>query len=230
MIGKRIAEEVTLLIPAFNAEKFIKESIGSIQNQTILPGEIIVINDGSTDNTSNILRSLKVNGLRVIEQNNQGVAAALNRGIAESRGEILAFLDSDDLWLPNKLETQLEVMRNHQVDMVFALIENFLDLALDVDFSQKLEVNLKLFVGISKSTWIIRKESFLRVGFFERKCKIELLDWYARAKDCGITEHIVNQVMVKRRIHGNNQSILDKDLRNQFPRILKAILDRKRSR
>jgi hypothetical protein len=141
----------------------------------------------------------------------------------------LAFLDSDDLWLPDKLETQLEAMRNHQVDMVFTLIENFLDPALDVDLSQKLEVNFKPFVGICKSTWIIKKESFLRVGIFDRKNKIELLDWYARAKDLGVTEYTINKVMVKRRIHGTNQSLLDKDLRNEFPKILKAILDRRRS-
>lgn len=230
MIGKRIAEEVTVLIPAFNAENFIKEAIDSIQNQTILPGEIIVINDGSSDDTSNFIRKLNVARLRVIEQEQQGVAAALNLGIAKSKGEILAFLDHDDLWLEDKLEKQLEAMQNHQVDMVFTLIENFLDPAIDIDLSKKLKVNLNPFVGIHKSTWIIKKESFQRVGIFDKENKIELLDWYARSKDLGVTEHIVNQVMVKRRIHGTNQSILDDDLRNEFPRILKSILDRRRGR
>ena len=229
MIERRVADEVTVIIPAFNAEKFIKESIDSIQNQTILPGEIIVINDGSSDDTSNFLRRLNLNGLRVIDQNQQGVAAALNLGIAESKGEILAFLDHDDLWLPDKLETQLEAIRNHRVDMVFTLIENFLDPAMDVDFSQKLEVNFKPFAGIHKSTWIIKKDSLLRVGIFDRENKVELLDWYARAKDLDVTEHIINRVLVKRRIHGTNQSLLDKKLRSEFPKILKAILDRRRS-
>jgi len=228
VIGRRIAEEVTVLIPAFNAENFIGEAIDSIQNQTILPGEIIVINDGSSDDTSNFIRRLNVARLRVIEQEQQGVAAALNLGIAESKGEILAFLDHDDLWLQDKLEKQLEAMRNHQVDMVFTLIENFLDPSIDIDLSNKLEVNFDPFVGIHKSTWIIKKESFLRVGIFNKENKIELLDWYARSKDLGITEHVVDQVMVKRRIHGANQSILDEDLRNEFPRILKEILDRRR--
>lgn len=229
MKGKGIAEEVTVLIPAFNAENFIGEAIESIQNQTILPGEIIVINDGSSDDTSNFLKGLNEARLRVIEQEKQGVAAALNLGIAESKGEILAFLDHDDLWLPDKLEKQLEAIRNHQVDMVFTLIENFLDPAIDINLSKKLEVNFYPFVGIHKSTWIIKKESFLRVGVFDKENKIEFLDWYARSKDLHVTEHIVNQVMVKRRIHGDNQSILNEDLRNEFPRILKAILDRRRS-
>jgi glycosyltransferase involved in cell wall biosynthesis len=228
MNERRIAKEISVLIPAFNARAFIRESIESILNQTVLPGEIIVINDGSTDGTSDFLKSLNIDNLKVLDQTKQGVASALNLGITNSRGEILAFLDADDIWLPNKLEDQLEVI--NEVDMAFTLIENFIDLSIDIDLSQKLDVNLNPFIGIHKSTLLIKKKAFLKVGLFERERKVELLEWYARAKDAGLRESIVKKVLVKRRIHGSNQSILDKSLRNEFPKILKAILDRRRQK
>jgi glycosyltransferase involved in cell wall biosynthesis len=226
MTERRIAKEISVLIPAFNARAFIRESLESILNQTVLPGEIIVINDGSTDGISDFLKSLNIDSLKVLNQTKQGVAAALNLGITNSRGEILAFLDADDIWLPNKLEDQLQVI--NEVDMAFTLIENFIDLSMDIDLSQKLDVNLNPFIGIHKSTLLIKKKSFLKVGLFERERKVELLEWYARAKDLGLSESIVKKVLVKRRIHGSNQSIIDKSLRNEFPKILKAILDRRR--
>jgi glycosyltransferase involved in cell wall biosynthesis len=226
MTERRIAKEISVIIPAFNARVFIRESIESILNQTVLPGEIIVINDGSTDGTSDFLKSLKIDGLKVLEQTKQGVAAALNLGVTNSRGEILAFLDADDLWLPNKLEDQLEAI--DEVDMVFTLIENFFDLSMDIDLSQKLDVNLNPFIGIHKSTLLIRKKSFLKVGLFDREKRLELLEWYSRAKDLGLSEFIVRKVLVKRRIHGSNLTIREKGYRNEFPKVLKAILDRRR--
>lgn len=226
MTERRIAKEISVIIPAFNARVFIRESIESILNQTVLPGEIIVINDGSTDGTSDFLKSLKIDGLKVLEQTKQGVAAALNLGVTNSRGEILAFLDADDLWLPNKLEDQLQAI--NEVDMVFTLIENFFDLSMDIDLSQKLDVNLNPFIGIHKSTLLIRKKSLLKVGLFDREKRLELLEWYSRAKDLGLSEFIVRKVLVKRRIHGSNLTIREKGYRNEFPKVLKAILDRRR--
>ncbi|MFT5641878.1 MAG: glycosyltransferase involved in cell wall biosynthesis [Cyclobacteriaceae bacterium] len=226
MTERRIAKEISVIIPAFNARVFIRESIESILNQTVLPGEIIVINDGSTDGTSDFLKSLKIDGLKVLEQTKQGVAAALNLGVTNSRGEILAFLDADDLWLPNKLEDQLEAI--DEVDMVFTLIENFFDLSMDIDLSQKLDVNLNPFIGIHKSTLLIREKSLLKVGLFDREKRLELLEWYSRAKDLGLSEFIVRKVLVKRRIHGSNLTIREKGYRNEFPKVLKAILDRRR--
>ena len=228
MTERRIAKEVSVLIPAFNARVFIRDSIESILNQSVIPGEIIVINDGSTDGTTEFLKSLKIDSLKILEQTNQGVAAALNLGISNSKGEILTFLDADDIWLPNKLDSQLQVI--NEVDMAYTLIENFIDLSMDIDLSEKLDVNLNPFIGIHKSTLLIKKKSFLKVGLFDQERKVEFLEWYARAKDFGLSESIVKKVLVKRRIHGGNQSILDKSLRNEFPKILKAILDRRRQK
>src|SRR5438874_4376035 len=102
---------ISVIIPAYNAEQFIERTIDSASQQTHRNLEIIVVDDGSTDQTASIVKRLtkKDRRLRLIRQPNAGVAAARNRGIKESRGDYLAPLDSDDLWHHTKLEKQLHV-------------------------------------------------------------------------------------------------------------------------
>jgi glycosyltransferase involved in cell wall biosynthesis len=100
---------VSVVIPTYNGMDFLAETVESAANQTAPPAEIVVINDGSTDGTGDLLRELvhRFPTLRWVTQPNGGEASARNRGIEESRGELIAFLDHDDLWLPQKLERQL---------------------------------------------------------------------------------------------------------------------------
>lgn len=96
---------VSVVIPAYNAVSTIKEAIESVYLQTLPPFEVIVVDDGSTDETSDIVRAFPE--VRCFSQSNQGVGAARNRGIAEAKGQYIAFLDADDLWHPQKLELQM---------------------------------------------------------------------------------------------------------------------------
>lgn len=105
---------VSIIMPAYNAEKFISKSIESVLQQTYPNWELLVINDGSIDNTSNIVNSFNDSRIKLIEQDNSGVSKARNTGIANSTGEFIAFLDSDDLWLQDKLEIQVKYMINNQ--------------------------------------------------------------------------------------------------------------------
>jgi glycosyltransferase involved in cell wall biosynthesis len=97
---------VSVIIPAWNRARELRNAIDSALAQTAPPAEIVVVDDGSTDNTPEVLASYG-DAIRVVRQDNLGVAAARNAGIAIARGELLAFLDSDDVWLPRKLELQL---------------------------------------------------------------------------------------------------------------------------
>ena len=106
----------SVVIPTFNRERFIKECVESVMFQTTQPDEIIVVDDGSVDNTREILETIgfsdAVNGetrLRYIFQNNKGVSSARNAGIKASRSEYIALLDSDDHWEKNKLENLAEL-------------------------------------------------------------------------------------------------------------------------
>lgn len=105
---------VSVVIPCYNAEAFIKEAVYSALVQTVSPCEVLVIDDGSTDKSVDAL-SLFGNSVRVIPQFNHGESIARNRGMAEARGEWIAFLDADDIWHPTKLERQLACIRPEAV-------------------------------------------------------------------------------------------------------------------
>ena len=102
---------VSVIIPTYNQAQQLPRAIESVWAQGIEDLEVIVVDDGSTDDTDVVLRELSNDGrLRCFRQQNLGPAAARNRGIRESRGELIAFLDSDDFWLPGKLQAELEAL------------------------------------------------------------------------------------------------------------------------
>jgi glycosyltransferase involved in cell wall biosynthesis len=105
---------ISVIIPVYNSEKTIKECLLSVIKQTILPYEIIVVDDGSSDRSllisSEFKNTQKLINLRIIKQTNGGPSKARNTGIRNSKGNWIAFLDSDDIWLPNKLEEQLKIL------------------------------------------------------------------------------------------------------------------------
>jgi hypothetical protein len=108
---------ISVVIPAYNSEAFIGETLDSVRAQSAPPSEVIVVDDGSADATSRVAAE---RGARVIRQANQGVSVARNTGVAAATGEWVAFLDSDDLWAPDKLEAQWEVVRTHpQIGFIF---------------------------------------------------------------------------------------------------------------
>ncbi|KMQ51470.1 Glycosyl transferase [Chitinispirillum alkaliphilum] len=107
-----MAIDISVIIPTYNCEKFISEAVESVLNQEYKPKEIIVVDDGSTDNTAQVLSKYRSN-LIYIFQNNQGVSSARNMGIMQSTGEFLTFLDSDDIWLPEKLKVHVNSLKRY---------------------------------------------------------------------------------------------------------------------
>jgi len=121
---------VSVIMPAYNAELFIRESIESVIKQTYSNWELIIINDGSTDDTKSIVEEyvLRDHRIRLINQLNKRLGAARNTGFKNATGFLLAFLDSDDLWLPGKLEIQINYFRqNPQIDVLFSNGYTFLE-------------------------------------------------------------------------------------------------------
>lgn len=105
--------KISIIIPAYNAEKTITETWESIQNQTYSDWEVIAVDDGSTDNTLTLLKTIDDPRLKVFSYPNAGVSIARNRGLAEATGDYIAFLDADDLWTPDKLELQLAALESN---------------------------------------------------------------------------------------------------------------------
>jgi len=104
---------ISVVIPAYNAELTIYETICSVQQQTLKDLEIIVINDGSTDGTLTVLNQIQEPRLKIFTYENGGLPIARNRGISQASGDFIAFLDADDLWTPDKLELQMKSLADH---------------------------------------------------------------------------------------------------------------------
>lgn len=104
---------ISVIVPAYNAEKTILETIKSIQKQTFSDFELIVINDGSTDKTLELLSTIEELRLKIFSYQNGGLPIARNRGVAHAVGKYITFIDADDLWTPDKLELQLEALQQH---------------------------------------------------------------------------------------------------------------------
>jgi glycosyltransferase involved in cell wall biosynthesis len=105
--------KISVIIPAYNAERTILETIQSVRQQTFQDFELIIIDDGSKDRTLELLQTIKDDRLKIFSYENGGVAAARNRGIFNANGDYIAFLDADDLWTPDKLESQLAALQQH---------------------------------------------------------------------------------------------------------------------
>lgn len=104
---------ISVIVPAYNAEQTILETIESIQKQSFSELEIIVINDGSTDRTLEILNTIKDDRLKIFNYENGGLPVARNRGISHAIGDYMAFIDADDIWTPDKLSAQLTALQTH---------------------------------------------------------------------------------------------------------------------
>ena len=112
---------ISVIIPAYNAERTLRQTIESIQNQTFSNIEIIVINDGSTDRTLDVLADISDQRLKVFSYENGGVCAARNRGVSYAAGDFISFVDADDLWTSDKLEAQFNALKAHpDADVVYS--------------------------------------------------------------------------------------------------------------
>lgn len=119
-------ELVSIVIPVYNSEKFIKETIQTVENQTYQNWELLLVNDCSTDNSENIIKEYegKDQKIRLINlEKNSGAAIARNKGIDEAKGKYIAFLDADDLWDKQKLEKQIKFMQDNDYEFTFTSYE-----------------------------------------------------------------------------------------------------------
>lgn len=222
------SESISVIIPVFNGERYIGEAIESVLAQEGQPVEIIVVNDGSTDRTAEVLGSFA--NVRSIHQPHRGISAARNSGIRCASGVWLAFLDADDLWTRDKLKAQTALLRTDpDLDMIFGYVEQFFSPELAESLKGRIQFAEGSMPGYIPGTMLVRKESFLKVGLFNEAFRLgEFIDWYTRALECGLKSHLVGDVVLKRRIHDANTGIRERDSRKDYLRVLKASLDRRR--
>lgn len=223
-------EKISVIIPVFNGEKFLAEAIDSVISQTYKAYEIIIVDDGSNDDTVSIAKSYSE--IDYYYQKNEGVSSALNLGLSKIKGDFISFLDADDIWVENKLEKQIEFLREHpKSEGVFAYHQRFYKKPSEELTEAEKSDTKRVLPGHFKGTLLIRKDSFFRVGLFNTSLKIgDFLDWYRRASDMGVNLSNVPDILLKRRIHDNNTSSINKSSMSDYIRIMKDSIDRRRKK
>lgn len=220
---------VSAIVPAYNAERYLAAALESIFAQEYRPIEIIVVDDGSADGTADIVRFFKE--VRYIYQTNQGQAMAMNVGIAAARGELIAFLDADDLWAPNKLSVQIDYLLEHpQIGYVIARMQNFLEPGTQLPQRARKDHSLADYAALSVGTLVARKTIFEQVGDFDSSYPhAKDVDWFVRAKQVGIRMAILSEVLLYRRLHESNLSYQTEAVTSEFLQVVKSLIDRRRN-
>ncbi len=220
---------ISTIIPVYNGSRYIAQAIESILEQDYPNTEIIVIDDGSTDDTASIVKQFNA-PVCYFYQKNAGIAATMNHGIKRAKGVFFSFLDSDDYWLPGKTSKQLEVLRqNPDIDMVFGYVKQFYSPELSKERRDKYACPEDPSPGHNSGSMLIRRTSFFKVGLFDETFATgSFNDWYMRASAAGLQSVMLPDVFYMRRIHDANHGIVNREKSLDYLRALKAHLDRQR--
>ena len=196
---------VSVIIPTYNRGWVVKEAIDSVLDQDFSDYELIVVDDGSNDNTREILGAYG-KAITVLQQSNRGVSAARNRGIAEAAGRLIAFLDSDDLWLPRKLTTQVKFFEENADAVINQTQEIWVRNGLRVNPKKRhhkfsgmiFERSLALCL-VSPSAVMIKKSLFDAVGVFDEQLPAcEDYDLWLRVS-CRYPVHLMDTPLIIKR-------------------------------
>jgi len=207
---------VSIVIPVFNASDFVLETLQSATNQTYKNIEIIVVDDGSTDNSLDLIKSFE-GKITVISTTNNGAASARNLGILASSGLIIAFLDSDDIWDPQKIEKQVSFLLANELDLVYCSGREFGEregkhLVHRAKFSGNcyplFSTNPTVaIITLGCSTAILKREVINKSGLFDENFKGPAEDWDFFRRVCRYGNvDFIDEELVDYRIHDKNVS------------------------
>ena len=199
---------ISCIVPVYNGERYVKEALDSILAQTYRLLEIIVVDDGSTDRTVELLANYGEQ-IRYLEQPHVGPAAARNLGVGTAQGEFIAFLDADDLWHPEKLARQMARFRDcPDINLCFACFQNF--------WTRELAEEEKRYQGHPMSqplsaysicSLLAPHTAFERFGNFDNDLRgNENMHWFLHAAERGAVIEVLPDVLMYRRIHPHNRS------------------------
>ncbi|MDZ7957761.1 MAG: glycosyltransferase family A protein [Aulosira sp. DedQUE10] len=197
---------VSIVIPLYNCEKYLAEALDSVFAQTYRPIEVIVVDDGSTDDSAKIAQTYP--SVRYLYQSNQGAAIARNVGIALAEGELIALLDADDVWQPNKISLQVQYLNQYpQIGILATKVYQFFESEVEIPSEFRHDKLLGEQPGMIPSTLVIRKTVFDQIGGFSPEfVPSEDTEWIYRARDSQVEIAMLPEVMVMRRFHGSNIS------------------------
>jgi glycosyltransferase involved in cell wall biosynthesis len=220
---------ISLIIPIYNGAQHLPAALASARAQTRPPDEIIVVDDGSTDDSAALARAQP--DVRLLTQANAGPGAARNAGLAAAQGGLLAFLDQDDEWLPEKLARQLDCLQAHP-EVMYVLCHQhwYLEPGQPPPAWVRPERLEASQTGFAPSTLLARRAVFAQVGLFDPALRLASdMDWFFRANDLGVPMQHLPETLVRRRIHASNQSATTEAYQAEIAAVARASIRRKRA-
>lgn len=219
---------VTVVMAVYNGGKYLKCALESLLSQTYFPIEIVLINDGSLDDTEKVAQYYP-SQIHYLYQTNRGQPAAQNEGIFRAKGSYITFLDADDLHMPDKTALQVKFLEaNPQFDFVFGHVEQFFSPELSLGIKKKWVCPSGTAPGYLAAAGLFRRECFERVGVFNEDQRIGVfVEWYMRAMEKELKYGLMPHKVLQRRIHENNMGIHFQNSRLEYIKIIKAALQRR---
>lgn len=221
---------ISAVIPVHDGERYLAEAIESVLAQTHPRIEVIVSDDGSADRSLEIARGFG-DRVRCVSGPRGGPGPARNRGVeaASASGSYLAFLDADDRWHRQKLERQLRLLGDSGAEIAFAMARQFISPELSAEQAARFEVPAEPQAARQPGAMLIPRESFDRVGPFAGWRMGEFMEWLLRARELRLSEVLAGEVLLERRVHPGGHSLSGRPRINDYARILKRSLDRRRA-
>lgn len=215
-----MGELVSVILPVFNGEQFLAQALSSVLEQEHRPLEIVVVDDGSEDGSAELARRFPET--RVVSQKNAGPAAARNRGIREARGELIAFIDADDVWVPGRLAWQLETLKARpDVEMVMG--------AVGLQLPNQEQPEPDSYPIFHFGALLCRRTLFDRVGCLDEALRFgEDLDWIMRVREQAVPMAVDKRVAMLYRPHPGSMTRDQASTQHHFFLALKRSLDRRR--
>jgi glycosyltransferase involved in cell wall biosynthesis len=224
---------VSCVVPVFNGERYLREALDSILAQSYPSIDVVVVDDGSTDGTAGVLADYRAR-IRTLSQANAGPATARNRGLAAAAGDLIAFLDADDLWHPDKLARQVRRFEARpELDACVTLVQNFWMPEVSAEQDRfRSEPRGRPVPGYVTQTLLARRGVFDAVGAFDARLRHgDGTEWFLRAREAGAVVELLEEVLVYRRLHAGNRSRRHAGRsREEYLRLVKQSLDRRRER
>ena len=220
---------VSVIIPVYNGVDFLADAVASIKRQNYERLEIIIVDDGSRDGTAGLAARLGAD-IRYVYQTNSGPASARNRGLEIAGGDIIAFLDVDDIWPVDKVEVQTAcLLKNPGLDVVLGRIQ-VVRLSGSPETDRCIDSESPL-ANVLLGSALFRRSAFDKVGTFDETLRYsEDHDWFLRAREKGIGMALIDHITLYYRLHGKNMT-RDKNAGSfQLTRVLKKSLDRRRQK
>jgi glycosyltransferase involved in cell wall biosynthesis len=217
---------ISVIVPVYNGERYLADAIASVWRQTSASLELIIVDDGSTDGTAALVRDLGPK-VRVARQINQGPAVARNHGLELATGDLIAFIDADDLWPDDKLRLQLPILlADPAVQMVLGKVQRLWSME-DSAGNRRFELRTPPWGELLLGCGLFRRAVFARIGPFDPTLRTgEDTDWFLRAREVGVATAMLEQVTLFYRRHPDSLTAgIDKD---PLFSILQRVLQRQR--